>query len=233
MNERKLKLIEYIVVEVTPLQQNASLIFESSTGKGAVVDPGGDIPKILDIITDRKLIIEKILLTHGHVDHAGGASKLRDSLKRNGSLEIPIEGPHIADEPLLNSLSEIGPAYGLTEARSIRPDRWLTDGSKVEIGSIPFKVLHCPGHSPGSVVFYCREEKFAVTGDVIFAGSIGRTDLPFSDPRALAASIKNKVLTLPDDVLFLPGHGKLSSIGEEKVSNFLVHLITKKSYKRK
>jgi glyoxylase-like metal-dependent hydrolase (beta-lactamase superfamily II) len=158
------------------------------------------------------MTVEKIILTHGHIDHAGGAADLRDALG------VPIEGPHEADRFLLDGLEEQGRTYGIT-ARSVTPDRWLKDGDTVEVAGHRFLVLHCPGHSPGSVVLYNSNQRFALVGDVIFRGSIGRTDFPYGDHDALITAIKTKLLPLGDDVAFICGHGPTSTFGAERASN--------------
>ncbi len=157
--------------------------------------------------------MEKILLTHGHVDHAAGADELRERLG------VPIEGPHLADKFLLDSLPETAANYGLGEARAVTPDRWLDEGDAVTVGGLGFDILHCPGHSPGSVVFVSRDARFALVGDVVFKGSVGRTDLPGGNHDQLIRAIKEKVLPLGDDIAFIPGHGPTSTLGEERVSN--------------
>jgi hydroxyacylglutathione hydrolase len=205
------------VVQVTPFQQNCSLIFDAISKRAAVVDPGGDLDRIDDAIRNAGVTVEKILLTHGHVDHASGAAELRDRLK------VEIEGPHVADKMFLDDLAARGLVFGITGARAVTPDRWLQDGDTVEAAGFAFKVIHAPGHSPGSVVFFNAENKFALMGDVLFRGSVGRTDLAGGNHDTLISSIRNKILPLGDDVDFLPGHGEPSRIGVERESNpFLV-----------
>jgi hydroxyacylglutathione hydrolase len=205
--------IRAVIVPVTLFQQNCSVVWCETTKRAAVVDPGGDLERIQAAIAEAGVAPEKILLTHGHIDHAGGAAELKELLG------IPVEGPHRDDEFLLRRLVESGASYGMDEARNAVPDRWLEDGDEVRIGELVFDVLHCPGHSPGSVAFKLRDEPFAITGDVLFRGSIGRTDLPRADHATLIASIRNKLLPLGDDVTFLCGHGPVSTIGEERRSN--------------
>ncbi len=200
------------IIPVTPFQQNCTLLWCEETKKAAIVDPGGDIPRIREAVEKTGVTVEKILLTHGHIDHAGGAAEAREIYG------VAIEGPHKADEFLLNSLVASGRGYGI-EARNVVPDRWLEEGDVVNVGSVAFSVLHCPGHSPGSVVFFNEAQRFALVGDVLFRGSIGRTDLPSGDHAALIQSIRTKLLPLGDDVAFICGHGPMSTIGEERVSN--------------
>jgi len=164
--------IKAAILPVTPLQQNCTLIWDEETGKGAVIDPGGDVARIREVIAEAGLEPEKILLTHGHIDHAGGAAALREALA------VPIEGPHIADKFLLDSLARSGAAYGIADARDVEPDLWLDEGDQVMIGPFAFDVLHCPGHTPGHIVFVNEDERLALVGDVLFKGSIGRTDFP-------------------------------------------------------
>ena len=172
------------IVPVTPFQQNCTLIWSEETGRCAVVDPGGDLDRILHAVDETGAAVEKILLTHGHIDHAGGAAALKERLG------VPIEGPHQADRPLLQRLADSGLAYGMDDARNVTPDRWLDEGDEVDVAGIRFSVLHCPGHSPGSVVFASRENRFALVGDVLFRGSVGRTDLPGGNAQALMTSIR-------------------------------------------
>jgi hydroxyacylglutathione hydrolase len=201
------------IIPVTPFQQNCTLIWNPETMQGAVVDPGGDLDSIEAAIAEIGMQPEKILLTHGHIDHAGGAAELRERLGG-----IPIEGPHKDERPLLEALQQQGEAYGI-EARAVTPDRWLADGDTVSVAGHTFEVLHCPGHSPGSVVLANRAQRFALMGDVLFQGSIGRTDLPMGSHAQLMNSIRTKVLPLGDDFAFICGHGPTSTIGQERRTN--------------
>jgi glyoxylase-like metal-dependent hydrolase (beta-lactamase superfamily II) len=201
------------VVPVTPFGQNCSLAFSQATRRGVVVDPGGDLPLIRDAIAQAGVTIEAILLTHGHIDHAGAAAALK------AELGVEIVGPHEADAPLLARLEAQGRQYGLDDARNVTPDRYLADGDTVEIAGIAFEVLHCPGHSPGSVVFFSPALNFAFMGDVLFNGSVGRTDLPGGSHETLIRSIQEKILPLGDEVSFLPGHGPGSTVGHERQTN--------------
>jgi hydroxyacylglutathione hydrolase len=205
------------IVQVTPFQQNCTLIWDEVTKTGAVVDPGGDIDKIESAIAEAGIKIEKILLTHGHLDHAGGADELREKLG------VKIEGPHKADKLLLDALEKQGKMYQIDGLRNVVPDRWLDEGETVIVAGHVFEIFHCPGHSPGSVVFFNKAQKFALVGDVIFQGSIGRTDFPYGDHEALIAAIKTKLFPLGDDVAFICGHGRPSQFGIERKTNpFLV-----------
>ncbi len=206
----KLKLL---VIPVTPFQQNCSLVFNEATKVGAVVDPGGDVAEIIKAIAQAGVRIEKILLTHGHIDHAGGAAELRDALG------VQIEGPHKDDLFLLNDLPKSGEKFGMAKVRTVVPDRWLDDGDEVIVSELKFTILHAPGHSPGSVVFFNDDNRFALMGDVLFQGSVGRTDFPYGSEKTLLNSIRDKVLPLGDDVVFLPGHGSSSQIGVERKTN--------------
>jgi glyoxylase-like metal-dependent hydrolase (beta-lactamase superfamily II) len=205
--------LKVLIIPVTPFQQNCSLVFDEETKRGAIVDPGGDVPDILTAIEQSNVKIEKILLTHGHIDHAGGAAELRDALG------VQIEGPHVDDLFLLNDLPQSGAKYGMVDARSVVPDRWLNEGDEVMVAGLKFSILHAPGHSPGSVVLFNDENRFALMGDVLFQGSVGRTDFPYGSHDILMKSIKEKVLPLGDDVVFLPGHGPASQIGVERKTN--------------
>ena len=205
------------IVQVTPFQQNCTLIWDEVTKTGAVVDPGGDVDKIESAIAEAGIKIEKILLTHGHLDHAGGADELR------AKLGVKIEGPHEADKLLLDALETQGKMYQIDGLRNVVPDRWLDEGDAVTVAGHSFEIFHCPGHSPGSVVFFNKAQKFALVGDVIFQGSIGRTDFPYGDHEALISAIKTKLFPLGDDVAFICGHGRPSQFGIERKTNpFLV-----------
>ena len=204
--------LQAFIIPVTPFQQNCSLVFDPDRKVGAIVDPGGDVPSILEAIRESGIAIEKILLTHGHIDHAGGAAELKETLG------VPIEGPHPEDLFLLEDLANSGAKYGM-EAKPVTPDRWLKEGDSVSVGDLSFSVHEAPGHTPGSVVFFNDENRFALVGDVLFKGSIGRTDFPRGDHATLIRSIKEKLYPLGDDVVCLPGHGQPCRIGEERMTN--------------
>lgn len=211
------------ILPVTPFQQNCTLLWDPTTMIGAVIDPGGDLDHIEKAISEIGMKVEKILLTHGHIDHAAGAAELKERLG------VPIEGPHEADRPLLDALEAQGQAYGLP-ARAVTPDRWLDEGDTVTVGGHSFDVLHCPGHSPGSVVLVNRQQRFAIVGDVIFQGSIGRTDLPYGDHAALINAIRTKLLPLGDEFAFICGHGPTSTIGQERRTNPFINGSTGTQY---
>ncbi len=198
------------IVQVTPFQQNCTLVWDDKTKRGVVVDPGGDIPRIQQAIAQTGMKVEAILLTHGHTDHAGGAAELKEALG------VPVIGPHLDDKFLLDDLANN--RFGIP-ARPITPDRWLDEGDTVSIAGREFQIFHCPGHSPGSVVFFSPSQRFALVGDVLFAGSIGRTDFPYGDHAALIDAIKRKLLPLGDDVAFVCGHGPTSTFGRERETN--------------
>jgi glyoxylase-like metal-dependent hydrolase (beta-lactamase superfamily II) len=201
------------VIPVTAFQQNCSVLHCEATGRGAVVDPGGDLEQVLAYIAQERVQIEKILLTHAHIDHAGATKALREQLK------VPVIGPQREDEFLIQTLAIQGQMFGLGSAEPFEPDQWLTHGDAVSVGEERFEVRHCPGHTPGHVIFYNAARKFALVGDVLFDGSIGRTDLPRGDHATLLRSIKEQLLTLPDDTTFLPGHGPTSTIGRQRRVN--------------
>jgi hydroxyacylglutathione hydrolase len=201
------------IIPVTDFQQNCTVLWCARTTRAVVVDPGGDLPRLRRAIAETKVTVEKIWLTHGHIDHAGAAGELRQELG------VPIEGPHRAEEFLLGHIAASGLKFGMFSARNVTPDRWLDDGDEVEIGALKFQVLHCPGHSPGSIAFFNAAERFAIVGDVLFCGSIGRSDLPGGDHATLLKSINDKLLPLGDDVAFICGHGPASTIGRERASN--------------
>ena len=211
------------ILPVTPFQQNCTLLWDPTTMIGAVIDPGGDLDHIEKAISEIGMKVEKILLTHGHIDHAAGAAELKERLG------VPIEGPHEADRPLLDALEAQGQAYGLP-ARAVTPDRWLDEGDTVTVDGHTFDVLHCPGHSPGSVVLVNRQQRFAIVGDVIFQGSIGRTDFPYGDHAALINAIRTKLLPLGDEFAFICGHGPTSTIGQERRTNPFINGSTGTQY---
>ena len=207
--------LKKIVVQVTPFVQNCSIVFCTKSNKCAFVDPGGDIDVLLDIAKKNNLIPEKILLTHGHIDHAGGAQELSNILK------IKIEGPHIADKFLLDELEKQGAMFGMI-SKNCSPDRWLDDEDIVKIGLVELDTYFCPGHTPGHVIFYSKENKLALVGDVLFNGSMGRTDLPGGNHEELLESIKNKLWPLGHDIEFIPGHGPNSTFAQERAANAFV-----------
>lgn len=202
------------IIPVTAFQQNCTVLFDGDTKKAVVVDPGGEVQKIREVLAENGLTAEAIWLTHGHIDHAGGAMELKEALG------IDIIGPHRADDFLLKRLEEQARQFGTADAvRNCSPDRWLEEGETLSLGEHSFDVLHCPGHAPGHVVFVNRAAKFAHVGDVLFRGSIGRTDLPGGDHQQLLDSIRDKILPLGDDFGFLCGHGPGGRIGEERLTN--------------
>ena len=208
-----MQALKVTVVPVTPFAQNCSVVACTASDLAAIVDPGGDLPRIMEAIAQLGVTPEKILLTHGHIDHAGAAADLADALS------VPIEGPHEADAFLLAGLAEQGKRFGITDARNVTPTRWLREGDRVTIGKLSFEVLHVPGHTPGHLVFVARPERFALVGDTLFAGSVGRTDFPYGSHEQLITGIKTKLLPLGDDVTILPGHGPASTIGAERSGN--------------
>ena len=203
------------IVPVTPLQQNCSLIWCTKTTPGALIDPGGDLDKLKAAVAKSGVELEKILITHGHMDHCGEAGVLAKELG------LRIEGPHEADRFWIARLEEDGAKYGMN-AEVFEPDRWLVDGDTVTVGELTLEVIHCPGHTPGHVVFFNRESKFAVVGDVLFQGSIGRTDFPMGNHQDLIDAITQKLWPLGDDVTFIPGHGPTSTFGQERKTNAFV-----------
>ena len=205
--------IRALIAPVTPLQQNCTIVWCARTNKAAIIDPGGEVERLLGALDSQALTLEAIWITHGHMDHAGGAAALK------AATGVPIIGPHPADQFWIDRITEGGQRYGMPEARSFTPDRWLGDGDVVSLGETQFEVLHCPGHTPGHVVFFHRQARFAQVGDVLFQGSIGRTDFPLGDHGELIISILGKLWPLGDDVRFVPGHGPMSSFGAERRLN--------------
>lgn len=201
------------IIPVTPFQQNCVLVWDDASREATVIDPGGDVEKILGAIAGQGLTLTQILLTHGHIDHAGGADELRE---KTG---VAVIGPQIGDKMLLDNLERQGSAYGIDGSRNLVPDRWLEEGESVEIGGETFSILHCPGHSPGSLVYVSEKLRVAFVGDVLFQGSIGRTDFPYGDHAALIDAITTKLLPLGDDIAFVCGHGPGSDFGTERRSN--------------
>ena len=206
--------LQAAILPVTPIQQNCTFLWEQESKAGWVIDPGGDVPRILEAIRELGITVERILLTHGHIDHAGGAAALKEALPG-----VPLEGPDERDAFLLDGLEQQGRAFGITGARNVRPDRFLAEGESLALGPHVFEVLHCPGHTPGHLVYVDKESRLALVGDVLFQGSIGRTDFPYGDTGALLRAIRDKLLPLGDDVAFICGHGPGSTIGAERQSN--------------
>ena len=205
-------LLRAAILPVTPLQQNCSLVWCTSTMRGAFVDPGGDLPKLRDAIARSGVTIEKILVTHGHIDHCGSAGIFAEELG------VPIEGPHEEDRFWIARLDEDGRNYGVV-GKPFEPDRWLVDGDQVSVGEIVFDVRHCPGHTPGHIVFHHPDSKLAIVGDVLFQGSIGRTDFPRGNHQQLLDAIVGKLWPMGDDTSFIPGHGAMSTFGQERRTN--------------
>jgi hydroxyacylglutathione hydrolase len=201
------------VVPVTPFEQNCSVLWCERSRKAAVVDPGGDLERVLAVLDAEGLQLEKILLTHGHLDHAGATAELA---RRGG---LPVEGPHEGDRFWIEQMPQQAKMFGFAHGESFEPTRWLHDGDIVTVGDETLRVLHCPGHTPGHVVFFHEGGRFAIVGDVLFAGSIGRTDFPRGNHEQLLQSIRGKLFPLGDDVVFLPGHGPTSTFGEERRGN--------------
>lgn len=202
------------IIPVTAFQQNCTILFDSEDKRGVLIDPGGDNDQVLNAIQANGIIIEAIWITHGHIDHAAGAMEMKDALS------VDIIGPHEADRFLLDSLEAKALECGIKgKVRNCVPDRWLNDGDTVSFGPHVFEVFHCPGHAPGHVVYYNRAAKFAHVGDVLFNGSVGRTDLPGGNHAALITSIKTKLLPLGDDIGFICGHGPGGRFGEERRTN--------------
>ena len=200
------------IVPVTAFEQNCSLIWCTKTMRGALVDPGGDLDKLKAALAKTGVTLEKILLTHGHMDHCGMAGILAEELG------VPIEGPHEADRFWIEGLDDSKMRFGL-DGKSFEPDRWLVDGDTVTVGELTLDVVHCPGHTPGHVIFHHPPSHLATVGDVLYAGSIGRTDLPQGNHQQLLDSITQKLWPLGDDVTFVPGHGPTSTFGHERQTN--------------
>ena len=213
--------MEFTILPVTPYQQNCSLVWDAA-GRAALIDPGGEAERLLAEVARRDLTLQSILLTHGHLDHVGAAVELRDALG------IPVIGPQREEQFWLDLLPQQAELFGFPPAVAFTPDQWLEDGDRVEVGSVRFEVLHCPGHTPGHVVFFQPEARLAFVGDVLFKGSIGRTDFPRGSHAALVSVIRNKLFPLGDDVRFFPGHGPGGTLGEERRNNPFVGEATRR-----
>lgn len=207
------KMLKYEILPVTPFAQNATLVWCDETLEAAIIDAGGEVDRLLDAVNNKGLTLTKILLTHGHIDHAGGAADLKNQTG------VPVIGPHKDDKFWLDGLNDQSRMFSFPDAKPITPDQWLEDGDEVTLGNSTLQVIHCPGHTPGHIVFFDKQGRMAQVGDVLFAGSIGRTDFPRSNHQDLINSIKNKLFPLGDDVEFIPGHGPNSTFGAEKRSN--------------
>lgn len=215
--------MQVFIIPVTPFQQNCTLLVCDQTQQAAVVDPGGDVEQILATIKESGATVAQILLTHGHLDHAAAAPELAAALG-----DIPIIGPHQDDQFWLDGLTEQSARFGFGHAKAFLPTQWLNDGDTVQVGAYTLNVIHCPGHTPGHVVFHSPELHLAWVGDVIFQNSIGRTDFPRGNHADLIGSIQNKLFPLGDDIQFIPGHGPTSTFGQEKMHN--PHLKIGKKY---
>lgn len=205
--------LQAVIIPVTPLQQNATLLWCTETMRGAFTDPGGDLDRLLAVAQEKGVTIEKLLVTHGHIDHCGQTGVLA---RRLG---VPIEGPHPDDRFWIEMNPMVGAQYGVPGAEAFEPDRWLFDGDRVTVGNLVLDVYHCPGHTPGHVVFHHAPSKLAIVGDVLFQGSVGRTDFPKGDFATLVRSITEKLWPLGNDTVFVPGHGPVSTFGRERQSN--------------
>lgn len=206
-------MLQFKIIPVTQFQQNATLVWCDQTMEGAIIDPGGDVEKLLKSVKENGVTLTKLLLTHAHLDHAGGTDELAKLLN------IPVEGPHKEDQFWMDLFPQQIMQFGLEQCNVFTTDRWLEQGDTVRVGNEIFEVYFCPGHTPGHVVFFHRESKLAQVGDVLFRGSIGRTDFPKGNHSTLINSIKTKLWPLGDDVRFIPGHGPMGTFGEERVSN--------------
>jgi hydroxyacylglutathione hydrolase len=206
-------MLKYQTIPVTPFQQNCSIVWDSDTKQAAIVDPGGDLDTLLAAVERLGVKLEQIWLTHAHIDHAGGSAELAERL------QLPIVGPHRADQFWIDAIAQQGAMFGFADARPFVPTRWLQDGDTVELAGHVLAVRHCPGHTPGHVVFHSPQIKRAFVGDVLFAGSIGRTDFPQGNHQQLIDSITQRLWPMGDDTVFIPGHGPESTFGRERQTN--------------
>ena len=206
-------MLKYLTIPVTAFAQNCSIVWCDETQDAAIIDPGGDLPRLLAEVARLGLSLKAIWLTHAHIDHAGGTAELAEHLR------LPIIGPHPGDQFWIDGLPQQSQMFGLPHAEAFKPTQWLADGDTVQIGHCTLLVRHCPGHTPGHVVFHSPEAKRAFVGDVLFAGSIGRTDFPQGNHAQLIDSIKKRLWPMGDDTVFIPGHGPESTFGQERASN--------------
>ena len=206
-------MLHYTTVPVTPFQQNCSIVWCDEAKKAAIIDPGGDLERLLAAVAKTGAQLEQIWLTHAHIDHAGGTAELAERLA------LPIIGPHLGDKFWIDQLPEQGAMFGFPASRAFTPTRWLQDGDTVSLGAHSFSVRHCPGHTPGHVVFHSQALNRAFVGDVLFAGSIGRTDFPQGNHAQLIASITERLWPMGNETVFIPGHGPESTFGQERKSN--------------
>ncbi len=205
--------MKHVTIPVTPFQQNCTVLWCEETMKGAAIDPGGDIDRVIAVAKANGVELDKILLTHAHIDPVGGTADLSDRLG------LPIEGPHQADSYWIEALGQQSRMFGFPPVKAFTPDRWLEGGDTVTVGNLTLDVIHCPGHTPGHIVFFHKPSRVAFVGDVLFQGSIGRTDFPGGDHATLIRSIREGLFPLGDDVAFIPGHGPDSTLGEERRTN--------------
>ncbi len=205
--------LQIAVIPVTPFQQNCSILWCTKTMQAVIVDPGGDVALIRGALKEVGVTPVAIWLTHGHLDHAGGAAELAEALS------VPVIGPHEADKFLLDELPTAGLRFDIRDMRAVTPSRWLAEGDEVKVGDVAFSVLHVPGHTPGHITFFQKDLRFLLAGDTVFTGSVGRTDFPYGSHETLIAGIRDKLLPLGDDVQFLPGHGPAGTLGEERANN--------------
>lgn len=205
--------MKYQIVPVTAFSQNCTLLWCEKTNEAAIVDPGGEAEKIKQAVARAGIFVKQILLTHGHLDHVGAAAELAEYY------QVPILGPQVEDAFWLDGLPAQSRMFGLSDCKAFKPTRWLKEGDEVKVGDVTLTVFHCPGHTPGHIVFFDAVSRLAQVGDVIFNGGVGRSDFPQGDHQALIASIRNKLLPLGDDVTFIPGHGPISTFGQERKTN--------------
>jgi len=205
--------MNYKIIPVTSFEQNSTLLYCDKTAVAAIVDPGGDIPLIEEAVQKAGVSLEKILVTHAHIDHVGAVAELAEKY------QLPIIGPHRDDQFWIDALPQQSEMFGFPASKSFTPNRWLEHGDQVSVGETTLEVIHCPGHTPGHVTFYSPKDKLAIVGDVLFAGSIGRTDFPQGNHDDLIHAMRERLLPLGDDIKFIPGHGPMSSFGEEKHNN--------------